>query len=222
MEGARGIESGTAGARRTVMGECDYCCEPCETLIGNTLPDGYVGRDVLVCLDCDAIINDSKDSPGIPLGQAAGGEPVAARDAEGEEPGPGDGVTSPARVSDDEREREPGEGHSFVVCEHCGSHIDITDDLRRLVFDDGETRPASVSFACDWDECGEDFDALVYPAVPPSTWLPPGASEPDGEYIVTDAQVERMLHEAAPIHDERADACVGRVRARLFGKDGGT
>ena len=105
----------------------------------------------------DARFNN-EDSPGIPPGQAAGGEPVAARDAEGEEPGPGDGVTSPARV--------PDEGGRVLAS--------------------------------------------------PSTWLPPGASEPEPDPFV------RLLLDAAPGLDAEAIASVERVRARLFGKDGGT
>jgi hypothetical protein len=139
-----------------------------------------------------------QDSPGIPPGQAAGERPVAARDAEEEkEPGPGDGVTSPARVSDD-------------------------------LLSSGEWMFLR----------GDFFQEANGIEAPPSTWLPPGASDPEpGDPSVEDdgaepagrwsgpdtfEPIEQAIRDGAPEHDERAEACVGRVRARLFGKDGGT
>jgi hypothetical protein len=58
--------------------------------------------------------------------------------------------------------------------------------------------------------------------VPPSTWLPPGASEPE-PLGLTDAQVERLLRDGAPVFDDPSDVLLlERIRARLFGKGGGT
>jgi hypothetical protein len=92
----------------------------------------------------------------------------------------------------------------------------------------------------------DDFTVTLVPAVPPSTWLPPGASEPEpacgstgpcdpgcrpcdardveersGDPSFTDAQVESALRKAwkpaAEVDDERA----ARVHAKVFGSEHG-
>lgn len=58
------------------------------------------------------------------------------------------------------------EGHEYVVCPECRSHILLCE--RESWLDpawDGEADPAEMSCAltCDWEECLADFDAIVQP-----------------------------------------------------------
>jgi hypothetical protein len=170
-----------------------------------------------------------EDSPGIPPGQAAGERLVAAQDAEEEkEPGPGDGVTSPARASDEAQLAwDRGDCKEAWRLRSAASNASLDAAC-------GSTGPCDPGCPpCDARDAAERTDDT-----PPSTWLPPGASEPEpGDPSVEDdgaepagrwsgpdtfEPIEQAIRDGAPEHDERAEACVGRVRARLFGKDGGT
>jgi hypothetical protein len=162
-----------------------------------------------------------KDSPGMPPGQAAGRElPVGAQEAEEkkQEPGPEGTLIGapPAREENDEPCSDCGGLVGSPPCGSCFGHGSIERARREMS------------------------------SVPPSTWLPPGASEPEstreytpdealnvalglyeegiaGEALgLTDAQVESALRKAGKLAAEVDDARAARVHSRVFGKDGGT
>jgi hypothetical protein len=54
------------------------------------------------------------------------------------------------------------EGHEYVVCDECGSHILIDVETRRLGFDPDDDLPEKwIGFTCDNDECEADCSALI-------------------------------------------------------------
>jgi hypothetical protein len=54
------------------------------------------------------------------------------------------------------------EGHEYVVCDECDSHILIELETRRLGFDpDGDVPEKWIGFTCDNDECEADCSALI-------------------------------------------------------------
>jgi hypothetical protein len=64
------------------------------------------------------------------------------------------------------------EGYEYVVCEECGSEVQLDPAFIALVFDE-EEKARWVGFTCDWEPCGADFSALVHsPASSPG--IPPG------------------------------------------------
>jgi len=59
------------------------------------------------------------------------------------------------------------EGHEYVICEECGSHILLEDRATWLDhhFEDDPDTSRTISFTCDWEPCEADFDAVVHPPV---------------------------------------------------------
>lgn len=56
------------------------------------------------------------------------------------------------------------EGHEYVVCQECGSHI-LLDGREEWLDPQFEELTAArlFDFTCDWDACGKEFAAMVHP-----------------------------------------------------------
>jgi hypothetical protein len=66
------------------------------------------------------------------------------------------------------------EGHEYVLCPECGSHILLDGRAEYLDhdFDEDPETSRTESFGCDNDTCGASFCAVVHPPEPGPVWEP--------------------------------------------------
>ena len=102
-------------------------------------------------------------------------------------------------VEDDPDYRE---GHDYVVCTECRSHVLIDEDRRSTWFEDSDAdeNDVIIGFTCDWDPCLADFSAVV---------CRPERELPEGLIVALGPKSEHVWPQCCQGGDQVAPLCTG-------------